>query len=67
MLYNSHACKKSDLILAPALVEDDVHDNAGEAKVLLDHALELQLILLLLCSKGRGYARQCSIIVGIQK
>ena len=38
------------LVLSPALIEDHVHDNAGEADVLLNHALELHLILLLLCS-----------------
>ena len=37
------------LILSPAFIEDHVHDNAGEAHVILNHHLELRLILLLLC------------------
>lgn len=41
---------QAHIILPPALIEDDIHDNAGEAVVLLNHAFELQLILLLLCS-----------------
>ena len=42
--------KVNHLILTPALIEDNIHDNAGKADVLLNHTLELHLILLLLCS-----------------
>ena len=37
------------LILSPAFIEDHVHDYAGKAHVILNHHLELRLILLLLC------------------
>lgn len=37
------------LVLAPPFVEDDPHDDAGEADVPLDHGPHLTLPLRLLC------------------
>ena len=37
------------LILTPSFIEDHIHDNAGEALVILNHLLELCLILILFC------------------
>ena len=47
------------LILPPAFIEDHVHDNAGEAHVILNHHLELRLILLLLCKTVAEYKEYC--------
>ncbi len=44
-----HVQTKTDLVLAPSLIEDHVHDNAGEATVVLNHAYQLPFKLLLLC------------------
>ena len=49
MLFVSCLAACAYLILSPAFIEDHVHDNAGEAHVILNHHLELCLILLLLC------------------
>lgn len=40
------------LVLTPAFVEHHIHDNAWEALVVVDHALKLQLELLLLCDQA---------------
>ena len=44
-----HVQTKTDLVLAPSLIEDHIHDNAGEATVVLNHAYQLPFKLLLLC------------------
>ena len=43
------------LILSPAFIEDHIHDNTGEAHVILNHHLELCLILLLFCKAMTEY------------
>ena len=44
-----HVQTEADLILAPSLIEDHVHDNAGKATVVLNHTYQLPFKLLLLC------------------
>lgn len=39
----------SYIVLAPAFIEDHVHDYAGGAAVVLNHAHQLPFKLLLLC------------------
>lgn len=55
MLTVSCVAASAYLILSPAFIEDHIHDNAGKAHVILDHHLELCLILLLLCKAMTGY------------
>ncbi len=55
MLYVSSPAASAYLVLSPAFIEDHVHDNAGEAHMILDHHLEFHLILLLLCKAMTRY------------
>ena len=46
---------ESDLILTPSFIEDDIHDNARKAAVVLYHAYQLPLKLLLLCISHNAF------------
>ncbi len=59
MLFVSSPAASAYLILSPAFIEDHVHDNAGEAHVILNHHLELRLILLLFCKTMTEFNETC--------
>jgi len=48
-LHTLHTHTTTDLILPPSLIEDHIHDDAGKATVVLNHAYQLPFKLLLLC------------------
>ena len=66
MLFVSCLAACAYLILSPAFIEDHVHDNAGEAHVILNHHLELCLILLLLCN-WKIQVGSCQTATSMQK